>query len=331
MLEKYLAESYIIGGTVIESLDGGLIASFASEGGKHFVKSYDKFRTIADSWVVPIEGMTACANLLRLNDGRLMMLVREVSKNSEIAEIGGGNFYAVYSEDDGKTFGEYHKINKEENCYYVMNNRVIRTHTGRVLIPICYVPHEQTAKEMQEKAGYAGCFYSDDDCKTWNVGEWLKNTKVDQLAEPMIVQGNDDMLHLYARTGRGYLYRSRSFDNGITWETEEPTTLRSPCAPFCINYDKYSNKYFAVWDNTFPAEEHTGPRTPICLAVSDDCVNWKMCFELDNEPLYSYGYPMMYFDKDEILIVYYENPSRKWNPEEHKLKMKLFSRDEIVF
>lgn len=329
MLEKYLAESDIVGATAIESLDGGLMVSYGTDKGKHFLKSYDKFRTIAESWIVPVGGSTASANLLRLRDGRLMMIVREVSANEKIAKIGGADFYAVYSDDDGKTFGEFQKINKEENCYYIMNNRVIRTHTGRVLIPVCYVPTKFTAKKFQEKAGYAGCFYSDDDCKTWNLGEWLENTDVDQLAEPMIAQGKDDVLHMYARTGYGYLYRSRSFDDGITWETAQPSMLRSPCAPFCINYDKYSDKYFAIWDNSFPAEAHGGPRTPICLAVSDDCINWKICFELGNNPFYQYGYPMIYFDEKEILITYYENPSRRYNVENHKLKMKLFSRDEI--
>ena len=331
MFEKYLANEYVIGTTVIESLDGGLIASFASVGGKHFLKSFDKFKTIEEQWVVPFEGMTACANLLRLNDGRLMMLVREISSNKEIAAIGGGGFFVTFSDDDGRTFGELHKIHKEDNCYYVMNNRIFRTHSGRILIPVCYVTNAFISKDLQEKAGYAGCFYSDDEGATWNVGEWLENKNVDQLAEPMVAQGTDDVLHMYARTGYGYLYHSCSRDDGITWDTAKPSILRSPCAPFCVNYDKYSNKYFAIWDNTFPAEEHAGPRTPICLAVSDDCVNWKMCFELDNEPLYSYGYPMMYFDKDEIMIVYYENPSRRWNPEAHKLKMKLFPRNEILF
>lgn len=329
MLEKYLAEKSIIGAAVIKSLDGGLMLMYSSVDGKHFLKSYNNFRSIAESWVVPLDGITANANLLRLNDGRLMTVVRETSKRADVAAINGADFYVAFSEDDGHTFKDIQRINREEKCYYLMNNRIIRTHTGRVLIPICYVPDEYVSAEYHEKSGYSGCFYSDDECKTWNMSKWVKGESVDQLAESMVAQGNDDIIHMYMRTGYGYLYYSKSCDDGITWEAEQQSTLRSPCAPFCVNYDEYSKQYFAVWDNSFPAPQHQYPRSPICLAVSDDCVNWKMCMELDNNPMHSYGYPMMHFDEKEILITYYENNSRDFMPMDHKLKMKLFSREEL--
>ena len=145
----------------------------------------------------------------------------------------------------------------------------------------------------------------------------------------MVAQGSDDTIHMYMRTGYGYLYYSKSCDDGITCEQEQQSMLRSPCTPYCINYDEYSNKFFAIWDNSFPSLQHQFPRSPICLAVSDDCVNWKMLLELDNSPMHSYGYPMIHFDENEILITYYENNSRGYNAPDHKLKMKLFSREEL--
>ena len=80
MIEKYLAVGNVIGATVEKSLDGGLLITYSTVDGKHFLKSFDNFRTITDRWVVPIDGLTANANLLRLNNGRLMTVVREISK-----------------------------------------------------------------------------------------------------------------------------------------------------------------------------------------------------------------------------------------------------------
>ena len=191
------------------------------------------------------------------------------------------------------------------------------------------MPDECVNATYFEKSGYSGCFYSDDEGKTWNVSGWVEGKNVDQLAEPMVVQGAEEVIHMYMRTGYGYLYHSESCDNAITWKEEQKSMLRSPCAPFCVSYDKYSKKFFAVWDNSFPAPEHQYPRSPICLAVSEDCVNWRMCLELDNNPMHSYGYPMIYFDEEEILVFYYENDSRKFNPRDHRLKMKSFSRMEL--
>lgn len=331
MLERYLAEGNVIGASSVESIDGGLLLMFSSVDGKHFLKSYDNFRTVSESWVVPMDSMTASANLFRLSDGRLMMTIRKISRRPEIAAVIGADFYLAFSDDDGHTFTEGKRVNSEEKCYYLMNDRIRRTHTGRILIPVCHIPDEYTDEKYFEKCGYAGCFYSDDEGETWSVSDWVRGESVDQLAEPMIAQGSDGVIHMYMRTGYGYLYYSKSCDNAETWEDEKPSMLRSPCAPFCINYDKYSNKFFAVWDNSFPAPQHQNPRSPICLAVSDDCVNWKLVCELDNNPMQSYGYPMMHFDENEILITYYENNSRDFNAAAHKLKMKLFSREELKY
>jgi hypothetical protein len=134
---------------------------------------------------------------------------------------------------------------------------------------------------------------------------------------------------MYARTGVGYLYRSRSFNDGISWEPSQASCLRSPCAPFCVAHDQHSGKYFAVWDNSFPSPVHQYPRCPICLAVSDDGINWRQILELDNNPSHSYGYPMIDFDCDEILITYYESPVREFKKEIHKLKLRVISRGEI--
>ena len=329
MITKYMAEHDFIGATVIESLDGGLLMMYSSIDGKHFFKSFDHFHTVAEEWIVPIESITANANLLRLNDGKLMMVVRRISKDPAIAEIGGASFYTYFSNDDGHSFYEGGKINSQDACYYLMNNRILRTDTGRILIPMCYVPHELADKEHFEKSGLSGCFYSDDEGETWQEGEWLSEDSVDQLAEPMVAKGDDGALHMYMRTGHGYLYHSVSHDDGVSWEKAQASILRSPCAPFCVNFDWFSKQYFAVWDNSFPGTRQNYPRSPICLAKSRDCASWEMICELDNDPMRSYGYPSLYFTEKEIIVTYYEAPGRGFNQEKHKLKVKLFSREEL--
>lgn len=330
MITKYLADKNVIGSTCVESLDGGLILMYSSLGERRFLKSFDNFRTVADEWSVPSGPITASANLIRLNDGKLGMLMIEFSQDPDIRKNLGASFYFWVSEDDGRSFYPLIRINQNDGCYYVMNNRFLRTSTGRILLPACYVPKEQLGEGHFEHAGLAGSFYSDDEGKTWQEGKWLCPTDADQLAEPMLMQGEDGVIHMYARTGVGYLYRSRSLDGGVSFEPSAASCLRSPCAPYCVAYDKYSKKYFAVWDNSFPSPIHQYPRCPICLAASDDAVDWRLVFELDNDPSRSYGYPMIHFDKQEMLITYYESPCREFIKEQHKLKLRIIPRDELA-
>ncbi len=330
MISKFLAETHVIGAAIIESKDHGHLLMYSSNDGKHFLKSYDLFRTIAESWVVPLGSITANANLIRLKDGRLMTIVRQISSDPAIAENKGADFYTAFSEDDGYHFELGNKINEKSGCYYLMNQRLCRTHTGRILLPVAYVPEEYLIKEeFFEKSGFAGCFFSDDEGETWSEGSFLVPKNADQLSEPCVAQGEDELVHLYARTGYGYLYRSISHDNGETWEEEVPSSLRSPCAPFTITFDSHSKQFFAVWDNSFPGLVHQYPRSPICLAKSSDCIHWEMVCELDQDPMKGYGYPAVYFTEKEVLVTYYESYSRKFSRPEQNLKMRLFEREEL--
>lgn len=259
----------------------------------------------------------------------LWSIIKLVSPIIRIAELGGADFVALFSTDDGHTFGNPVRLNRDNGCYYIMNQRIMRTHSGRIIVPVGWVPNELLEKE-HETVGYSGCFYSDDEGQSWKESKWVEGKTVDQLCEPIIVQGSDKRLFMYMRTGKGYLYYSVSDDDGVVWSTEERSELRSPCAPFCIQYDKYENRFLAVWCNSFPGPVIQCPRSPICLAQSYDGMHWKMICELDNNPDRSYGYPMIKAYKEEILITYYENPTRKFNFRIHSLKCKIFDRKELL-
>ena len=327
MFEQYLVDKNIIGTTAVPAQDGSELMMYSTFEGKVFLKSRDHFRTVDEKWLTTIGTMTANANLIRLKDGRLMMPVKLPSPNKRIAQLGGADFAVMFSSDDGHSFGYSVRVNQENGCCYIMNQRIMRTHSGRILLPVGWVPNELLDEQL-ETVGWAGCFISDDEGQTWRTSQWIKGETVDQLCEPIIVQGEDDRLFMYMRTGVGHLYYSVSDDDGETWTQEVPSMLRSPCAPFCIQYDEYEKRFLSVWDNSFPGTVHQYPRTPICLAQSKDGVNWKMICELGANPCHGYGYPMIRAYEDEILITYYESAGKNFNPREHKLQMKILSRDE---
>ena len=53
-----------------------------------------------------------------------------------------------------------------------------------------------------------------------------------------------------------------------------------------------------------------------------------MICELDSDPMRNYGYPMLCFTEDEIILTYYEADGRKFDKENQKLKCRIISRDE---
>lgn len=331
MFKGFLSQPGAIGSTAVKANDGSIIFMYSGPKGKVFKKSLDSGRTFVDEWFVNIGETTANSNLVRLKDNRLMMTLKKKPLNEDAYKIGGADFTVVFSSDEGKTWSGEKKVNKNSGCYYLMNDRLLRLKSGRILIPLCYVPKKFASKNHFETAGYSGCYYSDDEGQNWTEGIWMKAENADgMLAEPMVIETENSKVIMYMRTTKGYLYYGISADGGESFNVEQPTELRSPNAPFTVKKDIHSGKFFAVWDNAFPSVIHQSPRSPICLAVSDDGLKWDFIMELDNNPEHNYGYPAIYFTKDEIIITYYYNQTQKFNKNINQLKLKIFNRSELT-
>ncbi len=310
-------ENKSTGSGFIETLDGGVAFLAWSK----YCKTFNEGETLEISDMAH----ELSSNVIRLKDGRLMT-VCENSMPAEGYEFNIKTFDAYFSDDDGKTFKDPVVITDHARRLFLMNARVTRLSSGRIIIPMAMHP-EALYDEKHETVGWAGAFWSDDEGKTWNEGEWKAPATVDQLCEPMICEMPDGTLKMMVRTGRGHLYMLDSFDGGRTWSDEYATTLRSPCAPFAFVYDKYAEQYTVVWDNSFPGTNHLYPRTPIALAVSKDCKKWTQVCELGNDPNGSYGYPSVYFTEDAILMGYYISPVRGFGKNNRVHLVKLM-RDQ---
>lgn len=329
MFTRMLSEKEAIGSDAIKTNDGAIVFIYSTNNGKVFKKSLDCGRTFVESWTVNLGKITANSNVIRLIDGRWMMPLKNKPKNTLAAEMLGADFTVVFSSDEGKTWSGERKVNEISGCYYLMNARLLRLKSGRILMPLCYHPDELLSKEYFENKGYSGCYFTDDEGQTWQHGTWIKgNIAQGMLAEPMVIETDGKVL-MYMRTGTGYLYMSESKDGGETFSEERPTSLRSPNAPFAVAKDKYSGKIFAVWDNAFPSPIHQYPRSPICMAVSSNGNDWDFIMELDNNPMHNYGYPALYFTKKEIIVTYYYNESRRFNNQINQIKLKIIDRKNL--
>lgn len=308
---------------MIEHRDGGIICY--TEG---YVKKSDDNGRTWNNLYPETEGMSV--NLLRLKDGRLLSVRGFQTENALGNSLKAENFYAYFSDDEGKTWKDRVVISDNNRRLYLMNDRLVRLANGRILIIFGIHPDKLLDKGL-ETVGWFIPVWSDDEGKTWHEEKAIQPRVADQLCEPMVFQREDGSLKMLARTGVGYLYQCDSYDNGVTWTCDRPTTLRSPCAPFAVRKDPYSKYVFAAWDNSFPANVHQYPRCPLSLAVSrDDGETWGLCMDIENNPMLSYGYPNIYFTEKEILISYYEQTQgRAYDQKAFRNKLTIIDRKEI--
>lgn len=276
----------------------------------------------------------AGTNLLRLKDGGIMSIVGETCQNIYSNSLKASNYYAYFSSDEGKTWGVDRRVplSTDNRRLYLMNDRVVRLSTGRILVPFSLHPNEFLKDvKKNECVGWVNAFYSDDEGKTWHEGRRKPTTIADQLCEPAVFERKDGVLVMFCRTGKGYLFRCDSADGGESWSVERPTAFRSPVAPFYVKKDPFTGWVFVAWDNSFPAPVHQYPRSPLSFAVSkDDGDTWKFICDIENDPMSSYGYPTIYFTDRSVLVAYYEEKGfRDFRENEQRCKLTIFDRAEL--
>jgi arylsulfatase A-like enzyme len=208
--------------------------------------------------------------------------------------------YQMISTDEGKTWGEPTRVSVRPGYHVVNNARVIKTSTGRLLVPASYVERID--------AGIKGrsviVLYSDDDGVTWRESEPLVFRDV-ALMEPGVAPCADGSIYMTIRTALGVLYEARSRDNGATWQDLGPTKLPAPAAPSTVVRAPDSDELWLFWCNN--AKANWKQRTPQVFARStDNGRTWSEPRAIENDPKHGYGYISVIRVKDDVLLTYYD-------------------------
>ena len=232
-----------------------LAARYSGDGGKTWTE--DRILFVREDFNTPVK---ICQNimsvsLLRMKDGALGLFfgIRYGFTDTKL--------YLFRSCDEGETF------DKGTQCvpgfgYYVTNNdRVIRTSSGRILVPANFHRIKGNPEDPWSYSTYfdfrgVSCFaLSDDDGRTWREAKdccFMPTTaSCAGLQETGAVELKNGVLWAYSRTDLGCQYSSYSFDDGDTWTTPQPGPFTSPCSPMSVKRAP-SGSLLAVW-NPVPA------------------------------------------------------------------------------
>jgi len=98
------------------------------------------------------------------------------------------------------------------------------------------------------------------------------------LQEPGVVALKDGRILMFMRNNSGYQYISYSSDQGESWSSAEPSTIKSPRSPASIERIPSTGDLLMVWNNNDGKKKAiSGKRTPFNTAISrDDGKTWQM-------------------------------------------------------
>lgn len=247
-----------------------------------------------------------CVSLCRTPRGlHLFFIGRLANPPSGNLFSGCNRIFQLISTDEGETWGPPQPVSTRY-AYTILNNgRVIRTSTGRLLVPVANVPGS-IAEFYDEQRIY--CLYSDDDGCTWHESNELAIIGTG-LMEPGVAECSDGSIYMTIRTKTGFLYEARSHRNGAYWAELRQTTVASAEAPATVLRAPHTGDLWLLWCNT-PYTGNWYDRNDIALAISkDNGRSWGEPITLEHHPDHSFAYISALIHRDALWVTYYDWPN----------------------
>lgn len=267
-------------------------------------RTWDAYGRLEMSW--DLEGMVSDGGItfLYLHDGRLAWVAHR-----HVDGLHGGGLPVIsFSTDEGRHWTPPQVVGQPEGVWYVMNERLIQMETGRLLVPVSHMPHDEGAYEGDVNLSL--CFFSDDYGETWRSSE--VSARLDDrrgMAEPAVAEVEPDRLLMLARTGSGSHYASWSEDGGDSWSAPAATTLTAACSPLTLKVLP-DGRPIVFYNHADPLEPGSFfPRTPLCFSVSPDHGrSWGEPVLVDESGVLLRDrqciYPSVCFTDEGMLVVY---------------------------
>ena len=243
--------------------------------------------------------------LFRMASNRIMLFYkcgREISSWKTMYKV---------SDNNGKSWSNPEELVKGDiGGRGPVRNKPIRLKSGRILAP----------GSLENGPWRSFVDTSDDECITWRksnevcitlpeiqrLNENYKEIPVSEqsyhgrgVIQPTLWEG-EGKIHMLLRSSEGWIYHSRSDDEGESWSTPEPTVIPNNNS----GIDAVRTQDGRVYLVCNPVGESWGKRTPICLYCSEDeGVHWKKVMTLD-EGEGEFSYPCIIYDEDSLFITY---------------------------
>ena len=213
------------------------------------------------------------------------------------------------SHDNGKTFGPPIEITAPPG-YHVMNNdRITILSSGRWLAPVASTPDVRESNHF-----VSTCFISDDQGKTWRQSKGSIDYAKRGAMEPEVFELKNGKVLMIFRTQSGHIASSLSNDGGDHWSKPGSWGVRAPEAPATLRRIPSTGDLMLIWnDNYEPGADHSGKRTPLTVAISnDEGQTWNFKKNLEHDPEHTYSYISLTFHQGRAIMSYYVgDPDRK--------------------
>ena len=234
--------------------------------------------------------------------------------------------YLKVSHDDGKTFGDPIEITAPPGYHVVNNDRITILSSGRWLVPVASTPDVAKSNHF-----VSACFISDDQGQTWHQSKGSVDYEKRGAMEPEVFELKGGNILMIFRTQSGHIGSSVSHDGGETWDKPGSWGVRAPEAPATLRRIPSTGDLMLIWNDNFePGTGHSGKRSPLTVAISDDeGKTWKFKKNLEPSPDHTYSYiSLIFFQGRAIMSYYVGDENQTWSSRFRSIPLSWFYQPE---
>jgi len=228
------------------------------------------------------------------------------------------------STDGGTTFSKLAKAWERPPTYRVAIPPLNRLASGRILLAFADGNDNHHFRSMTT--------YSDDGGRTWTESNHQVQLPKRGALEPSVAQLHNGTLLMSIRTQLGGPYFARSKDQGVTWSAARFSGLEGGESGTCLKRIPNSNRLVLFFNNSkyIPEHHHSGERTPLTVAISDDDGHhWHIVGNLaDRQDAEYTNLDCLFTSNGSGLLTYmYAQPA--WNRQRIDLRAAVFDVDSL--
>ncbi|MEJ2614522.1 MAG: exo-alpha-sialidase [Ignavibacteriaceae bacterium] len=201
--------------------------------------------------------------------------------------------YVIRSSDNGKNWTKPEVLPR--GFLGPIKDKPIQLSNGNILCP--------SSVEKENGSWSIHLEITNDNLSSWENVYINKDDSVGVI-QPTILRHPDGKLEMLCRSRQNSIYQTWSDDNGLHWSKLEKTSLPNPNS----GIDAVSladGKFILVYNPLLHGANWFNGRNILNVAVSNDGINWKDIYQLENKKKGQFSYPAVIQASDKSIQITY--------------------------